>query len=270
MIPRVLSTLVLWSATIVVLFLFGPIAGLLLIVSLSILAQSEFYALLEKSGRPGYVHSGAALGTFLILVSYFGTFQFFIILSLVFLASTALAEFSRSSITRKVAVTLFGILCIPFALSFIVLTLNLTSDRKEGLLLAVWLILTAKFTDVGGLLVGKAIGRRKLAPKTSPNKTWEGAIGGIVISGLAGAAYALAFKNHLPQLFSPASAVLLAFPIAATAVVSDLVQSHLKRLAHQKDSGTIIPGIGGALDLADSLLISAPCGYVLIRVFLLS
>lgn len=270
MIPRVLSTLVLWSATIVVLLLFGPIAGLLLIVSLSILAQSEFYALLGKSRRLGYVQPGMALGTVLILVSYFETFQFFIILSFVFLAAMALAEFSRSSITRRVAVTLFGILCIPFALSFIVLTLNLPSDRKEGLFLAVWLILTAKFTDVGGLLVGKAIGSKKLAPKTSPNKTWEGAIGGIVAAGLAGAAYALVFKNHLPQVFSPASALLLAFPISITAIVSDLAQSHLKRLAHQKDSGTIIPGIGGALDLADSLLLSAPCGYVLIRVILIS
>ena len=270
MIPRVLSTLGLWIVTIVALFLFGPIAGLILIIALTLLSQAEFYDLLEKSGRTGYVQPGLALGIALLLVSYFGTFQLFIVLSLVLVVAMALAEFGRAAAMRRVAATLFGVLCVPFALSFIVITLNLLSDRIEGLFLAVWLILTAKITDVGGLLVGTAMGSRKMAPKTSPNKTWEGAIGGIVAAGLAGAAYALAFKQHLPQVFSPAVAVLLALPISVAATVSDLIQSHLKRLAHQKDSGNIIPGIGGALDLTDSLLLSAPCGYVLIRVTLIA
>ena len=236
-----------------------------MIVILALLSQAEFYGLLQKSGRTGYTLPGLVLGIALVLLSYFGSLPEFIFFALAFTALMILAELSRSPTMRRVAATFFGVLCVPFALSFIVITLKLSGDQKEGLFLAIWLILTAKITDVGGFLIGTTIGKRKMAPKISPNKTWEGAIGGIIAAGLTGAAYSVAFKEHLPQMLSPMTAVLLALPISMAAIVSDLIQSRLKRLAQEKDSGTIIPGIGGALDLADSLILSAPCGYVLIR-----
>ena len=172
MIPRVLSTLGLWIVSIAALFLFGSIAGLTLIVILALLSQAEFYGLLQKSGRTGYTLPGLVLGIALVLLSYFGSLPEFIFFALAFTALMILAELSRSPTMRRVAATFFGVLCVPFALSFIVITLKLSGDQKEGLFLAIWLILTAKITDVGGFLIGTTIGKRKMAPKISPNKTW--------------------------------------------------------------------------------------------------
>jgi phosphatidate cytidylyltransferase len=131
------------------------------------------------------------------------------------------------------------------------------------LLLGLWLIAVTKFCDVGALLSGMAFGRHKMAPVISPKKTWEGAIGGVLISAGLGALIAWLCRDSFPAHFTPAFAALAAVPVAVIGVVSDLIESVIKRRANRKDSGNTIPGIGGVFDLTDSLILTAPIGFLL-------
>jgi phosphatidate cytidylyltransferase len=126
-----------------------------------------------------------------------------------------------------------------------------------------WLIAVAKFCDVGALLTGLAIGKHKMAPVISPKKTWEGAIGGVVTSMGVGALVAWLARDQFPARMTPLSGALIAAPIAVVGIVSDLVESIIKRRAAIKDSGHVIPGIGGMFDLSDSLLLTGPVAYFL-------
>jgi phosphatidate cytidylyltransferase len=110
-----------------------------------------------------------------------------------------------------------------------------------------------------------AIGRHKMAPLTSPKKTWEGAIGGIIVAMGVGALVAWLGRSVLPPGMTPLRAFLIAGPVGIVGIVSDLVESVMKRRAALKDSGGGIPGIGGIFDLSDSLILTAPLGYFLIQ-----
>jgi len=133
------------------------------------------------------------------------------------------------------------------------------------LLLCLWIVAVAKFCDTGALLTGMAIGRHKMSPQISPKKTWEGAIGGVLISMGIGALVAWLARSEMPPHMTPLVAALIAMPIAILGIVADLVESVLKRRANIKDSGRTIPGIGGMFDLSDSLILAAPVGYYLFR-----
>ena len=106
--------------------------------------------------------------------------------------------------------------------------------------------------DTGAFLAGKAFGKHKLAPKISPNKTWEGFIGGIVSTTVIG--YFLGFLTPL----STEHVLLVSFSIAISGFVGDIVVSSIKRDIGVKDTGTSIPGHGGVLDRIDSLAYTAP------------
>jgi phosphatidate cytidylyltransferase len=142
---------------------------------------------------------------------------------------------------------------------------QLLSRQPIGLYYVVWVVVATKFTDVGGLLIGVPFGRHKLAPTISPAKSWEGCAGGLAFSAAASALFAWICVGPLGLPFmNPAKAALMALPLAALSIPSDLVESVFKRLAGAKDSGATIPGIGGALDLIDSLVLTAPTALVLL------
>ncbi|MFN2519534.1 MAG: phosphatidate cytidylyltransferase [Candidatus Limnocylindria bacterium] len=118
-----------------------------------------------------------------------------------------------------------------------------------------WLLLALVPTwaaDVVAYAAGTAFGRRKLAPRISPGKTWEGTIAGFTAA--AAAALGVAFAGGLPVL----PATVAAFAIGPIALAGDLFESYLKRRAGAKDSGGILPGHGGVLDRVDSLIAVAP------------
>ena len=127
--------------------------------------------------------------------------------------------------------------------------------------------MVAKFSDVGGLLIGSWLGKNKMAPQISPAKTWEGFAGGVATSSVLGFALVLLLRDYFPQNFHPWVAALCAIPIAALAAFSDLIESVIKRQAEVKDSGKSIPGIGGAFDLVDSMLLSAPVAFIILSFF---
>ena len=119
-------------------------------------------------------------------------------------------------------------------------------------------LLCTMAADTGAYAVGKLIGRRPLTPVISPNKTWEGAIGGGVAGVLAAVGLTLWLDLPLPLVLAP----LLGVSITVGALVGDLVISTMKRIADVKDTGAFLPGHGGFLDRMDSLLLALPITFV--------
>ena len=128
---------------------------------------------------------------------------------------------------------------------------------EDGLEWVVIVILATFATDTGAFLVGRAIGRRRMVPRISPGKTWEGAVGGWIAG--VGAAVGLTVLLDVP-LTQP-EAVVLGALIGVAAQAGDLVESMLKRAADVKDSGTLIPGHGGVLDRLDSVVFAIVVVY---------
>lgn len=128
--------------------------------------------------------------------------------------------------------------------------------------------------DIGGYVVGRMLGRHKLAPRVSPGKTWEGAAGGVLFVVLAALAMARfgpvghdvsVFSSHLIGHLGLWPSLLALLALVALSVVGDLYESLLKRLAGVKDSGRILPGHGGVLDRVDALLPTMPACLLLLQ-----
>jgi phosphatidate cytidylyltransferase len=155
------------------------------------------------------------------------------------------------------AIGRFGAAGIPYAGIGGIALLWLRLQPDHGLLDTMFLFLTIWGTDVGAYLVGRVVGGAKLAPKISPGKTWSGAIGGLLIGGLAGAL--LAGGGHGIDFAALPAAFLLSF----FAQGGDLLESAIKRKLGVKDSGRTIPGHGGLFDRLDGFLTAAPVAAIL-------
>ena len=117
---------------------------------------------------------------------------------------------------------------------------------------------------MGAYAVGSLIGRHKMIPRISPAKTWEGFGGAIAVSTGASVTFVYFFGTHMYHM-NYVHAVILGVILSIAAVIGDLIESLFKREAGVKDSGQIFPGIGGILDLLDSLLFNAPLMYLYLR-----
>lgn len=127
----------------------------------------------------------------------------------------------------------------------------------DGAFWLIWTLFIVWAADIGAYFAGRALGRRKLAPALSPGKTWEGAIGGMLL------ALAIAVPLALwREALGMATAFALALVLAALSVFGDLFESALKRSSGVKDSGGLLPGHGGLLDRIDSLLVALPAAVV--------
>jgi phosphatidate cytidylyltransferase len=161
-----------------------------------------------------------------------------------------------------ISTTLFGLMYVPWLLNFIQ-KINFF-PRVEGHYYLLYFVLITKLSDSGAYVVGSLIGRHKMIPRISPGKTWEGVAGAIVISTLASLLF-VHFLGHKLAGMNWTHAVILGVLLGACAVVGDLIESIFKREAGAKDSGRFFPGIGGILDLVDSLLFNAPIMYLYLR-----
>jgi phosphatidate cytidylyltransferase len=129
--------------------------------------------------------------------------------------------------------------------------------------------------DIGAYFVGRAFGRRKLAPRVSPGKSWEGALGGLVVVLLvaftalalipADSTLAAVFPRWLVERAGLAATVLVLVAMVALSVIGDLHESLLKRARGVKDSGRIFPGHGGVLDRIDALIPTVPLALLVIQ-----
>lgn len=149
---------------------------------------------------------------------------------------------------ESAAVLMFASLYVGFGFRFMILIRDMGIDTLMYLCIVIWA------TDVGAYLVGRFFGKHKLAPEVSPNKTIEGAIGGIVIAMLIGVSYVRIFT---PDLGNTRHVWLLSILLSIVGQCGDLVESALKRHFGVKDSGNFMPGHGGVLDRFDSLIFAS-------------
>ncbi len=148
-----------------------------------------------------------------------------------------------------------GFLSALAAITFCWISLSWLRDRPDGEFIVFLLLLVIWASDVGAYFSGRQFGRRKLAPVISPNKTWEGVYGGIVLALAA----VFLFANYIAGLSLPIAAlVIMTIVTTLTSVGGDLFISIHKRAVQLKDTGRIFPGHGGVLDRYDSLLAGAP------------
>ena len=166
------------------------------------------------------------------------------------------------------ALGLFGLIYIAYPLSL----LPLLWLRDDGKPLLLFLMVCVWAGDTAALYVGKSLGRHKLS-RLSPNKTWEGSVGSVAGSVVAGLAivyageYLLRRGDTLLHIVEPIwQCALLAVVINIAAQLGDLLESAIKRGAGVKDSGTMLPGHGGILDRIDALLLATPVLWVVLLV----
>lgn len=257
------------------LWFLGDHGAVALVTILSGLTLHEFYGLMERMGFRPFHRLGLAFGVLMTSAPYYlplllpGKIEaesiatLLLALGVLVACIRILGERDPSNRVETISATFFGLLFVPFMLHFIVRILTL--GEKSGLLLCVWLVAVSKFCDVGALLTGLAIGRHKMAPLISPKKTWEGAVGGVLTSAALGAGLATLFAGRILPALTPLVAAAVAVPIAIATIVSDLVESAIKRRADAKDTSAMIPGIGGAFDLTDSLILTSPLAYLIFR-----
>ncbi len=153
-----------------------------------------------------------------------------------------------------------GILYIIIPIYCIIQITVLSGEYNPKILF--WMLILIWVNDIGAYFIGSAIGRHKLSPSISPNKTWEGTIGGIVICAVVG------FYSADLILITPLQGIIMGTIVGITATLGDLYESMLKRKAEVKDSGNLLPGHGGLLDRLDSLLFVAPVVLLLWKYWL--
>ena len=270
---RIFSTVVLWTVVLGSLWLFGTHAAVALITLLTAATLWEFYGMMEKMGQRPFRWMGVTLSVLMTAGTYYLALVVdepavlasvpsgLLVVGLIASCCRVLGERDTASRVEAIASTTLGLLLVPYMLHFLVRILMREAPSTENLTLCLWIVAVSKFCDVGGLLTGMILGRHKMAPSISPKKTWEGTVGGLVFSMGIGAAISYFASGQLPESLTPSVAALIALPLAITTVISDLIESAIKRRADIKDAGKLIPGIGGAFDLTDSLILTAPVAY---------
>lgn len=158
---------------------------------------------------------------------------------------------------RDASAGAFAAAYLPFLAGFAMLMLA----EPDGPARVMLFILLVVASDTGGYAVGVLLGRHPLAPSVSPNKTWEGLLGSVVLASVVGVVGVQAAFGGEPLV-----GAVLGLATVVTATLGDLAESMLKRDLELKDMGRLIPGHGGLLDRLDSLLLTAPAVYVILAV----
>ncbi|OGX28646.1 MAG: hypothetical protein A2879_04660 [Omnitrophica WOR_2 bacterium RIFCSPHIGHO2_01_FULL_49_10] len=227
------------------------------------LALNEFYTLVEKKGIAIFKISGISIGI-LVPTSIFFAFEptkgWELLFIIAVLLTIFILQFTRSESNQAivgVSTTTFGILYISWTFSFLMkLKLIQQDSLPAGGLLVAFLLLVTKVGDIGAYFIGTYFGKHSLIPRISPKKSVEGAIGGFIFSVAA----ALISKSFLPSV-SLYHLLILGCLLGILAQIGDLSASLIKRDSQVKDSADLIPGLGGVLDLVDSILFTAPTLY---------
>jgi phosphatidate cytidylyltransferase len=279
---RSLSFVILWTILLTALFsksrLISDSVFVVIIAFLALTGLAEFYGIVEKRDLVCFkgwgIFGGLLLivGTFLNLTGVLGrggsparVNDFETSFLILFVLGLCLRQFfSRSNTAGLLAIstTLFGLMYVPWLLNFIQ-KINFFPG-VEGHFYLLYFVVITKFSDTGAYLVGSLIGRHKMIPRISPGKTWEGFGGALAVSVLVSLLFIFYLGKHLPGM-NWVHAIILGLLLGLAAVVGDLIESIFKREAGIKDSGHFFPGIGGILDLLDSLLFNAPIMYLYLR-----
>ena len=256
--PKRVGTALAYGAIMLGVVLFGRTLGwALLVAMIAVLALVEYYALTRETKRlPNEAFGVVAVAAMPLATAYFGTLGLTAVVTVLVVASLLWHVAFRQIRAVDTAVTVFGVVYIGFTLSHLVLVRMLDSGTVLLLatLFSVWL------ADILAYFVGSTVGRHKLAPRISPNKTWEGFVGGLVASlGV----WTLTFYVTDTEIALVWHLVTGAV-VAVAALTGDLAESRLKREFGVKDSGTLLPGHGGFLDRIDGLILVSVGAYYLL------
>ncbi len=236
-----------------------PVSGIILGQTLLLIV---FLYSLKTQYLPGFLHYNAAIRSVLDSLSIGFPFIFFLFfLSIVYLLVRELTRRHLQGSFYSISVTLAGIIYVPLTFSHMFLLESLPHGTFY-----IWLVSWATFmTDTFAYFAGKFLGKHKVGFGISPNKTWEGYLGGLIGSaGTLPIYYYFADKSFTVPDIHMATIILIGVILFAMATLGDLSESLLKRNAGVKDSGKIIPGHGGILDLLDALMFTIPAGYYVI------
>ena len=266
LLKRVLTSLLLIGTSAAILFLAGPLYFCLEVIFFIALALMEFFNLLRKEKIPVYRLFGVAMGIVIPMIVYMelGSAQsgeiLFLVLGCLFLFLLQFFHKDNSQALVGISLTLFGILYISWFLSFLIKIRLL----EGGVLWVAYLLAVTKAADIGAYTVGTLFGRHSLIPYISPKKSIEGMFGGLVASVLT----SFLMRNLLPLQFQLFHILVLGLLIGVVGQIGDLSESLMKRFCNAKDSGDLLPGMGGFLDAVDSILFTAPIFYFHLKIYL--
>ncbi len=281
---RLTSTAILWGVVLAAMFsgnkLISDYVFVLFMVVLACVGLIEFYGLVEKRGLVCFRYWGIAagitlmIGTFLHVTGNLGIHgtpsrvnDFETTILILFVLGLCVRQFVSKSNTAgilAISTTLFGLMYVPWLLNFIQKINFFPGINDNGKFYVLYFILVTKFSDTGAYAVGSLIGKHKMIPRISPAKTWEGFGGAIVVATGASLVFSHFLADKMPGM-TPLHAIIVGVILSSAAVIGDLIESLFKREAGVKDSGNFFPGIGGILDLLDSLLFNAPIMYLYLR-----
>ena len=274
------STVVLWTVALWIILSGYEIGFYFLIGSLALLGLWEYYTMLDHKKLPNFKIIGMISGIIFLIGSFYSfshvgplhSYDFEVATLLFFL----LVVFARQMFQRTrdispletMAFTLFGLFYVIWMFTFVTKIVYVlprdAAGHVTGHLYVLFLILVTKFSDMGAYITGSLIGKHLLVPHISPKKTWEGFFGALAFS-TGGACAMVALLPHQLSYLHQRDAIVLGLVLGFAAIIGDLGESIIKRSCDVKDSGNFLPGIGGALDLIDSILFTAPLLFFYLR-----
>lgn len=281
---RLFSSVVLWTVVILALFSGNKLVSdwffLLIMTVLAVTGLMEFYNMVEKRGLVCFKGWGIFGGVLLMASTFFyvsgylgpkeapskaGDFETSILV--IFVLGLCVKQFTSKTNTAgilAISTTLFGLMYVPWLLNFVQKINYFPRIGDNGHWYVLYFILVTKFSDLGAYVTGSLIGKHKMIPRISPGKTWEGFGGAVVITTGVSLAFVHFAGDRLPGM-NLMHATILGVVLSISAVIGDLIESLFKRESGVKDSGSFFPGIGGILDLLDSILFNAPLMYLYLR-----
>ena len=274
---RVLNGLAIFLAAMLVLWVGLPLLAPAF-VFLSLVALSEYAELMRLRGVPVRKRSLYVAAVLTLPASLPSTYpgmptlaggvswrEALLVAFVIYVLVLEVVSANRSSINAA-GFTIAGYLYVPFLLGYVV-TLRYTPDGHLGLWFLAIPLLSAVASDVGAYMLGSLFGRTPLAPRVSPKKTIEGALGGLLLALVIVAATAALARQAVGLELGFGTVVVLTLITSLAAQLGDLFESLLKRWAGVKDAGVFLPGHGGVLDRIDSLLFTFPVSYLVVSVF---
>jgi phosphatidate cytidylyltransferase len=258
-VTRFFTSVLLIALITAVIFSAGAFLFSVVVFMFTIVALYEFFTLLRTAKMPCYRFFGVAMGAVIPVVVYLeqGSTRsgevLFLILGCLFLFILQFSHKNNAEALVGISLTLLGILYVSWFLSFLI-KLRFLEDGGRWV---AYILAVTKAGDIGAYAVGSFFGKHSLIPHVSPKKSVEGMIGG----WLASVVVSVSLQGFLPAAWNFPHLMILGFLVGIVGQIGDLSESLMKRFCQAKDSGGVLPGMGGVLDAVDSVLFTAPIFY---------
>ncbi len=279
---RLGSSIVLWAIALRIICSDYEPGFYLLISVVAMVGLWEFYTMLDNKKLPNFKLTAMICGAIFLAGSFYyfrkiGPTQCYdfemsvLLLFLLVVFARQMFEKTRDiAPVETIAYTLFGLLYVLWLFNFITKIVYVTPrplGPPTGQFYVLYLIVITKFSDMGAYVTGSLCGKHLMVPHISPKKTWEGFFGALAFSVMGSCGMLWLMPQKL-WLINYTHGIALGLLLGFAAIIGDLAESIIKRSTGVKDSGKFLPGIGGALDLIDSLLFTAPLMFFYMRLVL--